>query len=179
MWAMVERYHHGDLRAVLLAAAMAEVEAVGHADLSMRVLAQRLGVSVAAPYRHFTDRDALLRAVAAEGFVAMGTAAREAMAQAHLLPAVERPRVGARSFLQFARTRPNLFLLMFGTAFLTSRDDPPAALSAPATAAFEQMRARVAAACPGASARSPIGRPCTASPRCVPRGGCGASCRRG
>ena len=61
-------YHHGDLRAALVKAAAAEIERSGYENLSLRELAESLGVSRAAPYRHFADRRALLAAVAADGF---------------------------------------------------------------------------------------------------------------
>src|ERR1700756_4893606 len=61
-------YHHGDLHAALVKAAAAEVERGGYENLSLRELAESLGVSRTAPYRHFADRRALLAAVAADGF---------------------------------------------------------------------------------------------------------------
>ena len=60
-------YHHGALRETLLAAAIEVVARQGADALSLRGLAQAVGVSSAAPYRHFPDRAALLAAVAAEG----------------------------------------------------------------------------------------------------------------
>lgn len=59
-------YHHGDLRQALLAAALAAIADHGLEGLNLRDLARRLGVSPAAPYRHFADKDALVRAVAAD-----------------------------------------------------------------------------------------------------------------
>jgi len=65
-------YHHGDLRAAMLAAASKIVEKEGTTGLSVREAARRAGVSHNAPYRHFPDREALLAAVAAEGFRELG-----------------------------------------------------------------------------------------------------------
>ena len=59
-------YHHGDLRQALVDAALAAIAEVGLEGLNLRDLARRLGVSPAAPYRHFADKDALVRAVAAD-----------------------------------------------------------------------------------------------------------------
>ena len=59
-------YHHGNLRAALLTAAAQALEA--GEELSMRAVARRAGVSPAAPYRHFADREALDSALAVEGF---------------------------------------------------------------------------------------------------------------
>jgi AcrR family transcriptional regulator len=59
-------YHHGDLRRVLVEAALAVIAEQGIEALSLRELARQTGVSAAAPYRHFTDKDELLAAVAAD-----------------------------------------------------------------------------------------------------------------
>src|SRR2546422_330429 len=67
MWSM-STYHHGDLPAALLRAAGKTLERRGIAALSLREAARRAGVSHNAPYRHFPDREALLAALAAEGF---------------------------------------------------------------------------------------------------------------
>jgi AcrR family transcriptional regulator len=61
-----QTYHHRDLRQALLAAALDALPQIGAEGLSLRDLARRVGVSEAAPYHHFADRDALLEAVAAE-----------------------------------------------------------------------------------------------------------------
>ena len=75
-------YHHGDLRAALVAAAQAAVEADGPEAVSLRDIAQSLGVSTAAPYRHFPDRRALLAEVAALGFRDLCAAYAQAQATA-------------------------------------------------------------------------------------------------
>src|SRR5436190_4890383 len=61
-------YHHGDLRNGLLDAARAILEEESLADLSLRAVARRAGVSHAAPYRHFPNHEALLVELATEGF---------------------------------------------------------------------------------------------------------------
>jgi len=63
-----KRYHHGDLRNALLEAARALLEEGPFADLSLRAVARRAGVSHAAPYRHFPNHEALLVELALEGF---------------------------------------------------------------------------------------------------------------
>jgi AcrR family transcriptional regulator len=65
-------YHHGDLRAALLAAAMELVRERGTRGFSVIEAARRAGVSPSAPYRHFADRDALLAAAALGGFEELG-----------------------------------------------------------------------------------------------------------
>jgi AcrR family transcriptional regulator len=71
-------YHHGDLRTALIEAALSLVEEHGVKGLALSDAAHRAGVSVAAPYRHFKDKEALLAEIAAEGFVLF----RDALARA-------------------------------------------------------------------------------------------------
>src|SRR5580704_725515 len=92
------RYHHGDLRAACLRAAQELLEEDGATALSVRAVARRAGVSPGAPYRHYADRDALISAVAAEGY-------RELAGH---LAAV------AVAYVKFALGRPALFRVMFG-----------------------------------------------------------------
>jgi len=61
-------YHHGQLRAAIIDAAVAEVQAVGAAGISLRDIARRAGVSHAAPAHHFGDKTGLFTAIATEGF---------------------------------------------------------------------------------------------------------------
>src|SRR3954469_468471 len=68
---LTRRYHHGDLRATLLAAAEEMLREKGVAALSLRELARETGVSHAAPSRHFKDKQALLDALALAGFERM------------------------------------------------------------------------------------------------------------
>ena len=105
----LRRYHHGDLRAALVAAATAMLEEEGHEALSLREAARRACVSHNAPYRHFADREALLAAVAAEGFRALAVA----MAAASGAGRVALRGVG-EAYVAFAVARPRLFALMFG-----------------------------------------------------------------
>jgi AcrR family transcriptional regulator len=76
------RYHHGDLPAALVGAGLGLLGEVGPAGFSVAELARRVGVSTAAPYRHFGDRDRLLAAIAtraaAELAAALQAAARDA-----------------------------------------------------------------------------------------------------
>jgi len=71
-------YHHGDLRAALISAALRLIAEHGVQGLALSDAAHLAGVSVAAPYRHFKDKEALLAEIAAEGFVMF----RDALAQA-------------------------------------------------------------------------------------------------
>ena len=75
-------YHHRDLRGALLRAALEALPEIGAERLSLRDLARRAGVSEAAPYHHFADKDALLGAVAAECAQLLLAALEAAVAEA-------------------------------------------------------------------------------------------------
>jgi AcrR family transcriptional regulator len=107
-------YHHGDLRRALVAAARAILEEDGLAALSLRTVARRAGVSQAAPYHHFPDKDALLAAVAADGFDALDRAMQERMAG--VSDPAERLNASGVAYVMFAVANPALFQIMFGAA---------------------------------------------------------------
>ncbi|MEU9481159.1 TetR/AcrR family transcriptional regulator [Streptomyces sp. NPDC048191] len=103
-------YHHGDLRAACLRAARELLEEDGSAALSMRAVARRAGVSPTAPYRHYADREALVSAVAAEGYRELAehlTAAHPAPSAPDDLAAV------ATAYVRFALEHPAMFRAMF------------------------------------------------------------------
>lgn len=143
-------YHHGDLRAALVRAGLEAVAKDGPEALSLRQIAGSLGVSRAAPYRHFADRRALLAAVAAEGFKDLAAAYAQALGGA-VEPATGLRRV-ARAYLTLAFTRPGLYRLMFEGDILGP--DAPEALTAQSAAAFQALARAVAEADPGADART-------------------------
>src|ERR671910_1744533 len=96
-------YHHGDLRAAVLAAASKMIEKEGLAALSVREAARRAGVSHNAPYRHFPDREALLAALAEEGFSLLGESLENRSG-----------RELGEAYVRFALAHPQRFRLMFG-----------------------------------------------------------------
>lgn len=105
-----DTYHHGDLRAACVRAARELLEEGGGGGLSLRAVARRAGVSPTAPYRHYEDRDALVSAVAAEGYRELAghlMAAHPAPSAADDLAAV------AVAYVRFALERPALFRVMF------------------------------------------------------------------
>jgi len=140
-------YHHGDLKSALMTAALAAVEQGGPDAVSLRDLAQSLGVSRAAPYRHFADRDALLAAVAAKGFEELTLVYEAALAGGG--DGRERLRRGLVDYLEFARQRPGLHALMFESDFL-QRKPPPRVMIAPADRAYEVLWEAVVGAFPDA-----------------------------
>ena len=75
-------YHHGNLRAALLESAERTLSQSGASELSLRELARQVGVSHAAPRRHFADKQALLDALAEDGFERLGESLRDAMTAA-------------------------------------------------------------------------------------------------
>lgn len=106
-------YHHGNLRPALIEGALELLEEHGAAELSLRMLARQLGVSQAAPYHHFEDKNALLAALAAEGFRRAGGVLRTTSIKHHSLE--RRVRGLSAGYVRFAKETPNLFRLMYGT----------------------------------------------------------------
>jgi AcrR family transcriptional regulator len=148
---MKDGYHHGDLRNALITAALAAVEQDGPDAVSLRDLAQGLGVSRAAPYRHFEDRDALLAAVAAQGFEDLNIGYETALAAPG--DGREKLRRASRVYLDFAKRRPGLFKLMFDSDLL-GRDRPPAVLIGPADRAYHLLWRAMEDAYPDADERT-------------------------
>jgi AcrR family transcriptional regulator len=117
-------YHHGDLRAALVRAALELLEERGETSLSLRAVARRAGVSPAAPYRHYADREALVSAVAAVGYRELA----ERLAAAHPSPSTpEQLASVAIAYVQFALERPALFRIMFGEPCDRDNDERVAA----------------------------------------------------
>lgn len=142
-------YHHGNLRPALVEAALERLERDGVEGLTLRALAAQVGVSHAAPYAHFRDKNALLAAVAAAGFRALGRALRAA-GEASGAPAAERlARMGA-AYVAFARARPALYALMFDRAAQAARSEE---LDEAADAAWAELNEAVAASVPAAQTR--------------------------
>lgn len=111
-------YHHGDLRRAILSAAVDAITAVGSANLSLRDVARRAGVSHAAPVHHFGDKAGVLTALAEEGF--------DLLAEALTAAGDDFAEVGV-AYVRFAVSHPAHFEVMFRPD-THHRDDP--ALSA-------------------------------------------------
>ena len=129
-------YHHGDLRAALIAEAATMIAEGGAASVTMREIGRRLGVSRAAPYRHFPDKAALLVAVAATGFQRLNHRLRSIDADAPR-SRVERFRRMGEEYVRFALENPAHYRLMYGREALTRQDLPE--LREAANALFEQL----------------------------------------
>lgn len=117
-------YHHGNLRDALVEAAVEVVREGGPEALSLRELARRVGVSHAAAYRHFADREALVDAVAERAMHALTAAMERRLAEVDDADPVRRARcrlfaTGA-GYVEFALAETGLFRLLF-----TAYPDPP------------------------------------------------------
>lgn len=104
-------YHHGNLRAALVAAALKEIAKTGPDGFSLRGVARRAGVSAPAVYRHFADKDALLAAVAEECWDRIGAALLAAV-EAAPDDALERFRATGIAYVTFAVEHPEHFRAM-------------------------------------------------------------------
>jgi len=108
-----DAYHHGNLRPALVEAARERLEREGVQGVTLRSVAAQVGVSHAAPYAHFRDKNALLAALAAAGFRELHArlrASRDAVGGSSCDPLA---RTG-RAYVAFARAHPALYALMFG-----------------------------------------------------------------
>ncbi len=117
-----ERYHHGDLRAHLIETVRQLVEEKGVEGFSISEASRRAGVSSAAPYKHFCDKDEIVRAVALEGMERLGDAMRVA-ADSHDMENFAKLNALGASYVRFAREEPGVFRLMFGITETHGKDE--------------------------------------------------------
>lgn len=129
------QYHHGDLRRALIDQALRTIDKEGADKLTLRAVGEALGVSRTALYRHFSDKQALLAAVAGEGFRTLRLALAEAFTRHG------RGRAGfeamAGAYLRFAVEHPAHYRVMFGRFVESTARDP--ALVEEAEAAFQTL----------------------------------------
>jgi len=112
-------YHHGNLRRVLIDTALEIISEQGADDVSLRQIAKRAKVSHTAPYRHFKDKNAILAAVAKEGFDMMLRQTEERIAKS---PAdeLEHFAICGLSYIDFALNYPSHYRVMFGSRYKNS-----------------------------------------------------------
>ncbi len=108
-------YHHGNLREALIKAARDLIKEKGPAGFTFAEAARSAGVSAAAPYRHFRDRDALLADVAREGFQRFEAMLKAGWANGKPDPITAFHNIG-RAYLAFARAEPAYYAAMFESA---------------------------------------------------------------
>jgi AcrR family transcriptional regulator len=113
-------YHHGNLRQALLQGAVRAIAELGPAAFTLREVARRAGVSHNAPYRHFRDKDALLAAVAAQGFRELTRAMREAGERQS--KALDMLKQAGLAYVAFAVRRPEHFTVMFDAPVIACND---------------------------------------------------------
>src|SRR6516162_143841 len=148
------RYHHGNLKEALLQAALDLIAQKGAAGFTFADAARMAGVSPAAPYRHFRDRDELLSSIAQRGFEQFETLLTQAWDDGRPDTVTAFERVG-KAYLSFARQEPAFYSAMFESGLPL---DTNAALQAASERAFAIIRAaaeRLAALAPPGTPRPP------------------------
>lgn len=113
MTAATRNYHHGDLRNAMIVAAAELIEESGSLGFSMADAARRAGVSTAAPYRHFRDKEALLDAVAQLGFLGLSESARRAR-DAEPGGSIEAIIAIGRNYIDYVTGKAPFYDLMWG-----------------------------------------------------------------
>jgi AcrR family transcriptional regulator len=131
-----ETYHHGNLREALVACALRMISERGPNGFTLAEVARAAGVSGAAPYRHFKDRNALIAEIARQGFERFVKDLRTAWDNAGPTPLAAIENCG-RAYLGFARREPAFYAAMFEPGF-PLEDDP--ALLAESERAFAVLR---------------------------------------
>ena len=116
-------YHHGDLKNALIQAGVEILAREGVGGLSLRKVAKQAGVSHAAPYSHFADKQALIAAISTEGFKQLYT-------QVETVFSTHRDDPGnllvetAWAYVQFGLNEPDRFKLMFSSVLEKEKDYP-------------------------------------------------------
>jgi AcrR family transcriptional regulator len=128
------RYHHGDLRAALIDTAIDLIAERGVRNFSLAEASRRLGVSVSAPYAHFSDRDELLAAVAVHAYELFYAELRPEMDRFQT-PA-DRLAAVARAYVRFAGAHRPLFETLFEAGLDKSRHPELEAAERPIDDAF-------------------------------------------
>jgi len=144
-------YHHGDLRAALVEHARVLVEERGVEALSLREVARRAGVSRAAPYHHFRNKEAMVAAVAVDGFDRLSASMQAISVSGDGMCGLE---ACGRAYIAFALDNPTLYRLMFGTKFGRFAEHPD--LKRSAKCAFALLVEQIAPLYPeGTELKSP------------------------
>lgn len=115
-------YHHGNLRHSLIEASLDLIDREGLEALSLRRLAEMVGVSRQAPYHHFRDKQALLAAIGERGFVQLNCNLQKVV-EDESAPLDQRLYQAVLNYLDFALANPALYELMFGRVLWREQDD--------------------------------------------------------
>jgi len=108
------KYHHGDLHSSLLETATSMITEQGIESLSLRKLAERIGVSRTAAYHHFKDKNDLLCAIAAQAFVSWQDQAKQIFTD-NKITDLDKYRTFVHYYVRFATDNPAIYKLMFGS----------------------------------------------------------------
>jgi AcrR family transcriptional regulator len=138
-----DSYHHGNLREALIQTALRLIAERGLAGFAFAEVARAAGVSPAAPYRHFRDRNALLAEVARQGYERLADALEQAWNEGRPDPVAAIENCG-KAYLGFARREPAAYAAMFESG-VTPDDDP--LLPQASERAFAVLRRAAEAAC--------------------------------
>lgn len=117
-------YHHGNLRNVLIEAAILQIAAHGARALSLRELSRSIGVSHASTYRHFPSKESVLATIAEQGFEKL-TRAMETAARPYRDDPVEMLQATGVAYVEFGVSYPHHLQVMFGD-LITHHEDYPA-----------------------------------------------------
>lgn len=132
----IEKYHHGHLREALINGACQQIAQEGAAALNLSKLAQNIGVSQPAMYRHFPNKQALTISVAHRGFEQLAAALRKTT-QNEESDAFKSIKAIAKAYVEFALNNPEIARLMFS---MKERVTEPALQNASASAAMPIFR---------------------------------------
>jgi AcrR family transcriptional regulator len=147
-------YHHGNLKEALLQAALDLIAEKGPGGFTFAEAARSAGVSPAAPYRHFRDRDELLSSIAQRGFEQFETILTTAWDDGRPDPITAFERLG-RAYLTFARDKPAFYSAMFESGLPVDSNPALAAASERAFAIIRLTAERLAALTPPGVSRPP------------------------
>ena len=148
-------YHHGNLKEALLRAALELIAKKGPAGFTFAEAARWAGVSPAAPYRHFRDRDELLASVARRGFEQFEAVLARAWDDGRPEPFAAFDRVG-KAYLEFARTEPAYYSAMFEAGIPLDTSPELVQAGEQAFAVLRRATAAIVATMP-AQKRPPVG----------------------
>lgn len=135
-------YHHGNLPAALVDAALELIAENGLGGFSVAAAARRTGVSISAPYRHFSDRDELLAACAIAACEELQRRFEEAAASG--AAPEQRLAAGSAAFVRFAAERRAMFDVLFGAGLEKARYPQLEAAAAATTASVASVARELA-----------------------------------
>lgn len=118
-----KKYHHGNLKDKLIETALKIISEQGLEKITMRSLAEKIGVSRTAPYRHFPDKDALLCAIAEQGYTKFTEEIKKNIGDLNENPLLKLKKVGM-AYVEFAIVNPVHYRLMFGNEIVQSKRTP-------------------------------------------------------